>query len=91
LGSGIILTDALDIVSEDKQAQNQFMIEIALGKRQGLAHESREALPEEIVPALHVIRLVALFAHGVMFAGHKDFGETAITERRLISQMLPLP
>ena len=46
LGSGIILTDALDVVSDDKQSQNQFMIKIALGKRQRLAYESREALPE---------------------------------------------
>jgi GDP-L-fucose synthase len=44
-GSGSILTDAFDIVSDDKQAQNQFMIKIIFGKRQGLPHESREALP----------------------------------------------
>ena len=49
------------------------MIKIALGKRQGLAHESREALPEGIVPALHMIRLTTFFTHGVMFACHKDF------------------
>jgi hypothetical protein len=73
LGSGSILTDALDIVSDDKQAQHQFMIKIALGKSQGLSYEARKALPEGIVPTLHMIRLATLFPHGVMLAGHEDF------------------
>jgi hypothetical protein len=73
VGSGSILTDALDVVSDDKQAQHQFMVKVALGKRQRLSHEAREALPEGIIPTLHMIRLATLFAHGVMFAGYKDF------------------
>ena len=72
-GSGSALTDALEIVSDDKQPQHPFVIKIALGKRQGLPHEAREALPERIVPTLDVIGLAALFAHGVMVAGRKDF------------------
>ena len=72
-GSGISLTDAFDIVSDNKQAQHQFMINIALGKRQGLAHESREALPEGIVPALHMIRLTTIFTNRLMLARRKDF------------------
>jgi len=73
LGSGIILTDAFDIVSDNEQAPNQFMIEIVLGKRQSLSHESREALPEGVVPALHMIRLATIFANRLMLARCKDF------------------
>ena len=73
LGSGIILTDAFDIVSDNEQAPNQFMIEIVLGKRQSLSHESREALPEGIVPTLHMIRLTTVFADRLMLARRKDF------------------
>jgi MOSC domain-containing protein YiiM len=72
VGSGIILTDAFDIVSDNEHAQNQFMIEIVLGKRQSLAHESRETLPEGIVPTLHMIRLATVFADRLMLACRKD-------------------
>ena len=49
------------------------MIEIVLGKRQSLSHESREALPEGIVPTLHMIRLTTVFADRLMLARRKDF------------------
>jgi hypothetical protein len=68
-----MLTDAFNIVSDNKQAQHQFMIKIALGKRRCLAHESREALPEGIVPTLHMIRLATVFADRLMLAQCKDF------------------
>ena len=48
------------------------MIKIVLGKRQCLSHEACEALPEGIVPTLHMIRLATVFADRLMLAGRKD-------------------
>lgn len=45
------------------------MIFVRFGKRQRLAHKTRQSLPQGVVPPFHMSGLTRLFAHRLMLPG----------------------
>ena len=50
----------------NKHAQAVEVHLVALGKGERLADEASHALPQSVVPSLHMVGLAALFANGCM-------------------------
>ena len=67
VGSGSLEQDSpIYIVAMEKEEKTRLVHHDGLGKRQRHAYKTSEALPQCVIPALHVSGLSRLFAHGCM-------------------------
>ena len=79
----------------EEEAQTNFMHLLTLGKREGLAHKTRQALPQGVVPALDVVGLSRFFAPRAMLLLGQHGGiavpKVALQQAAFVSRWNPAP